>query len=359
MMGAPAAARSGWTGPVALVLTATRRVVFFNFGIPWIITIILIGIAAMRAAPASAANADSARAGFMITAGFFVTSIVTLFSPIALFGRPATGSRPGWISSLPFSPVARAVAPALAGAAAGFLLILLFFLALLPLGGPEKLDISQKLQIASTPADHLKLKGESVAFSFDAPAGSWAEISPRIGYAWGYGDPTPVTLAWKAVCGEVTKELKFTIRSRQTRRIELHGNGVHNITITRLDDGPVVFWPEGSVFVTSAVLGWSGWILQFSAPFLLYLLFLASAGSACAAALARPYAMGLAFSIFFASLFAPAEWMRGITGIAGLLDSTGWWSGVVATPSPIIYIRVIICCILLLGAATFARSKYH
>lgn len=355
-----------YKGSAAVAIVSFRRILFYQFGAPWLGLLAAAHALAYRVQSPNAGTVDAARAGFLLVFGFIVSVFIAILGPVFLDGRSARASIRPWMSVLPVGPFARSFGAAAGSAAAALAVMSCFIVSILQFGGAPALRLSQQLRIMNAEVAEMRAPGSEVSLIISDPREFIIKLAPRIGFSWGYGDPDPAEFRVETKQQNSTADFNIQLRSRKAAWIGGRdgatpwrgGDGDVLLKITK-KDGPLVFWPEGSISLESPPMGWAEFLVSYYFYVALSLFILAAAGAACAAALEGPFAAAAGATIVFITFAAPPPWMGQAMGIARLLDIEGWWIGARAAPAWIHIAHAGALGIVILISAASLRRRFH
>ena len=180
---------------------------------------------------------------------------VALFAPLAILGLSHGKPTDLLLASRPLGAAARGAGIA-AGAAAAAAVVFLGFLAALPLaGGAIGGELRPRMLVLPARSDELRAAGSSVDFELDAPAGALSLVlAPRIGFAWGYGDPNPVRLEARVTQEDVVITTPSLFAGASGRRWRSRGPAASRSGSRKLGKAPRAI-PEGSLVIAGAPMG--------------------------------------------------------------------------------------------------------
>jgi hypothetical protein len=304
---------------VLLGITA-RRILGAGRGLPWILWIAASALLARSNSAVDPGATASLRAGthlLMATAAAFG---VALFAPLAILGLSHGKPTDLLLASRPLGAAARGAGIA-AGAAAAAAVVFLGFLAALPLaGGAIGGELRPRMLVLPARSDELRAAGSSVDFELDAPAGALSLVlAPRIGFAWGYGDPNPVRLEARVTQEDVVITTPLTLRGRERAALAIARPGRVALRITKVGEGPLVRFPEGSLVIAGAPMGTLTAGLALLARIACVLWLCACAAAAFSLLLDRPVAAfaSAAFAVVVLAAGLPA--IRDALGVGSIL----------------------------------------
>lgn len=324
--------------------------------------VIAAALTASRIRAALPANDAPSQAGFFITSGLLISIFVAFAAPLWFSGPARADGKHSWLAALPLSPLARVAGPACAGAAAAFAVFCLFCAAEGAIWGASAIHVTERRNFArftGGPIGPMRAPGDSLTIKCNISPGELLNLSPRIGYAIGYGDPNPVNFSIRRTDLTSGAETTFTIRSRARHSLALDGAGNAEFKITRMSEGPVAFWPENSIWTSSPPLRSDELLLIYLPPILLVYLTFSAFSIFTSSFLSRPFAIAACLAFFFSAFLAPPVRARNALGIERILDIQGWWTGDHAAPGALEFLHVasLILILIILSALRFRRVR--